>query len=220
MKYLKTVYIWLRNLLSIIGLCLILVSYICFFTDVPNSLFKSISIQSTPKNADVIIVLGAGVTINGWPDRFSSERAVKGIILYKQKFAPKIIFSGGWDHDGYIAAAKAMAKMAKDLGVNESDIFIEDKSHNTYENLLFSSQLMKKHNMQSAIVVTSESHLKRAYLIAKTLKLKVYPAGAEEELIRPQLSYRSKIHNFNILYQVLYEKLGIWKYRSNGWIKS
>lgn len=211
-------YIWgiLKKILESIGLSVVVLIIVCIFTNIPNDLFKNLIVESKIEKADTIIVLGAGVTESGWPDRFSLERAVKGIVLYKKGYAPKIIFSGGWDHDGYIASADAMAMAAKDLGVLESAIIIEDKSKNTYENALNSIEIMKKNNMKNAILVTSESHMKRSLMIFNKLKVPVYPVFAEEELIKPEMSWKEKIHNFSILYQILYESLAMIKYKIKG----
>lgn len=177
-----------------------------------------LNVEQHVKPADAIVVLGAGVTQGGWPDKFSMERTVKGVILYKQGYAHKIIFSGGWDHDGYISSAKAMLKVAEDLGVPKQDILFEDKSHDTHENAIFTAELLKEHQLNSIILVTSASHMKRSALVFSKLGIPVYPAPAEEKLCKPELSWRSKTHNFSIMYQVLYETLGGLKYKANGWI--
>ena len=177
-----------------------------------------LNVEQNLKQSDAIVVLGAGVTENGWPGKFSLERTVKGVILYKQGYAHKLVFSGGWDHDGYISSAKAMLQVAEDLGVPKQNILFEDKSHDTHENALFTAELLKEHQLKSIILVTSASHMKRSALVFNKLGMPVYPAPVEEELCKPELSWRSKIHNFSIMYQVLYETMAGLKYKANNWV--
>lgn len=213
---------WIWNIsqwiLASLGTCLIMIIFVCLFSDIPNDLFSKLAVEQKIQKADAIVVLGAGVTESGWPGKFSLERTVKGVILYKQGYANTIIFSGGWDHDGYISSAKAMLQVAEDLGVPKQAILYEDKSHDTYENALFTSEILKEHKLNSVILVTSASHMRRSALVFNKLGISVYPAPAEEKLCKPELSWRSKIHNFSIMYQVLYETLGGLKYKANGWI--
>lgn len=218
MFIIETIYKISKGILASIGMCFLTTIYMCLFTNTPTELFKQITVKPDIKKADVIIVLGAGVTENGWPGANSLARSSKGVILYKKNYAPKIIFSGGWDHNGYIASAKAMKSFAIDLGVRPEDIIIEDQSRDTYQNALNSSKIMQYYGFRNAILVTSDSHMRRSMAVFNKLRVPVCPAPVEEELIKPELNWKSKIHNFSILYQVLYESTGILKYRSKGYI--
>ncbi|MEW5820118.1 MAG: YdcF family protein [Cyanobacteriota bacterium] len=208
----------IKNILASIGISFILLIYVCLGTNIPTDLFNMLKVEPKIEKADAIVVLGAGTTLGGKPSRFSLERAVEGVILYKEGYAPYIIFSGGWDHDGYISSAEAMANMAKDLGVPESNIIIENLSHDTYQNSLNTLKIMQDAQMKTALLVTSDSHMKRSALLFQKQGIAVYPVPVEEALVKPELSWRSKIHNFSILYQVLYEASAAMKYKNKGWI--
>lgn len=191
---------------------------ICFYTNIPAELFGKLVVAPEIQKADAVVVLGAGVTQTGWPGRFSLERAVEGIILYKKGEASKIIFTGGWDHDGLISSAEAMAKIAKELGVAEEDIFVEKDSHNTYENALFTNKILLDNNLHSVLLVTSESHMKRSLAIFKKMGVNAYPAPVNEFIVNDKMDWKSKIHNFSLLYQFFYESFGVVKYKINGWV--
>jgi uncharacterized SAM-binding protein YcdF (DUF218 family) len=214
----KPIFSIIRNILASLGVAFISLICVCLFTSVPNDLFTLLKVEPKLENADAIVVLGAGVTEGGKPSRFSLERTVDGVILFKQNYAPYMIFSGGWDHDGYISSAEAMADTAIKLGVPESRILVEDKSHDTHENAINTAAIMKANGLQSAILVTSDSHMKRSAILFSKQNLLIYPAPVEEFLPKSELSWRSKMHNFNVLYQVLYEASAAVKYKSNGWI--
>ena len=214
----KAIFSIIRNILASFGLSVIVFIYICMATDLPTSLFNSIKVDPKIQSSDVIVVLGAGVTKNGWPNRYSLERTVKGVILYKKGYASKILFTGGLAHDEYIAPATAMAKMAEDLGIPPSSIIVENKSLDTYENAVFTQKLMKENDLKTAIVVTSDSHMRRSLLVFNKLGVIANPAPVEEAIISPEDSLKARIKNINIMYQVLYEAVGIIKYKHKGWL--
>lgn len=58
-----------------------------------------------------------------------------------------------------------MKQHAIDLGVPEKNIFTEDKSTSTYENADFVREIIKKSKYTSAIIVTSDYHMKRTMMI-------------------------------------------------------
>lgn len=83
-----------------------------------------LSPQADPQKADAIVVVSGGQT---------TTRAEKGIELYKEGWAPKLIFSGAALDDGP-SNAYAMRDEALLAGVPPRDIYIDEKSQNTYQN--------------------------------------------------------------------------------------
>src|SRR5690625_7253268 len=79
-----------------------------------------------------------------------------------------------------------MAKYAVEKGMRKENIIIENKSVNTYENLLFSKRLIgedvsnqARNEKYHAITVTNNFHVFRALLWARKVKLKSDGAGAK-----------------------------------------
>jgi uncharacterized SAM-binding protein YcdF (DUF218 family) len=103
-------------------------------------------VDSGPAKADVIIVLGGGVT---------HERPQRAAELFLQHTAPRIVVSGAGDD----IINRHLMILA---GVPPADIQLESKSKTTRENALFSYQLMRTQNVHSAIIVTSWYHSRRA----------------------------------------------------------
>lgn len=136
------------------------------------------------KTYDYIIVLGSGL-INGHkvPPLLAS-RIDKGMHLFRRfhsvKHPVKIIFTGGQGSDEQLAEGRAMADYALAKGLPEEQIIVEDKAVNTYENLLFSKQLIEKEAAEpyDTIVVTNNYHVFRALLWAKIVGLKCEGAGS------------------------------------------
>ena len=64
-----------------------------------------------------------------------------------------------------------MKNLAIKLGVDESDILVEDTSNNSFENVDNSLKLIASENIHSIALITSEFHMKRCMAIIK----KKYP---------------------------------------------
>ncbi len=111
-----------------------------------------LSPQDNVDKADAIVVVSGGQT---------TSRAEKGIDLYKQGYAPKIIFSGASLDDGP-SNAFAMRDQALASGVPASNIYIDEKSQNTYENAVNSKAILQSIAASKIILVTSPYHQRRA----------------------------------------------------------
>jgi uncharacterized SAM-binding protein YcdF (DUF218 family) len=212
------IYKFIRSTLAGLGFSVIVLLIFSIYTDYPASLFEKLLVKPDPVKSDVIVVLGAGVTKEGWPGKTSLSRAIKGIVLYRQGLAPKIIFAGGWAQNDFIASATAMADIASKLGVPEKDIFIDDTSRTTYENAINAKKIMAEQGMKSAIIVTSASHMRRSMAIFGKLNIPARPVPVEEFIPSPQHNWRSKLYNINLLYQAIYESMAIIKYKKDGQI--
>ncbi|MEI8072787.1 MAG: YdcF family protein [Candidatus Saccharibacteria bacterium] len=141
----------MKSLLVSIGVLigiLIIIFFIIFF-----GLGFFISPQSDPvSKADAIVVVSGGQT---------TTRAEKGIILFKQGLASKIIFSGAALDDGP-SNATAMREQALSAGIPSKDIEVDSDSQNTYQNALNTKKILENIGAHSLILVTSPYHQKRA----------------------------------------------------------
>jgi len=116
-------------------------AFLVFYFDARGLL----SVTGGPKRADVIVLLGGD----------TGGRVVRALELYKAGGAPKILITGYGDwsmNRDYLLRA----------GVKSNALIIEPRSRTTKENAEFSSELMKARGMNSAILVTSWYHSRRA----------------------------------------------------------
>jgi uncharacterized SAM-binding protein YcdF (DUF218 family) len=100
-------------------------------------------IDEKPVKSDVIIVLSGG----------GIERLERGVDLYKKDFASYLMISNGRE-DGLYEAAQQQ-------GIASDSIILENEARSTKENARFTKALMQKHQFQSAIVVSSDYHMRR-----------------------------------------------------------
>ena len=129
-----------------------------------DALWNYLSDQDPLEHAELIFVFGG-------PEL--SARGLFAAELYKRGLAPKILFSGhGQRHmqDVPKAEAEIMATVAKEAGVPEENIIIENKSKNTPENVILSFKEFEKLNFfpKSLILCTVPEHMLRAYLTFKS----------------------------------------------------
>ncbi len=129
------------------------------------------------RNADYIIVLGAGI-IGSKVTPLLAARIEKGIELLRYNPNAVLVMSGGQGSGEDIPESKAMADYAVDKGVDVEKIILEQKSVSTEENLRFSRKLMNKQNPQ-IVVVTTAYHMLRALILAKRQGIKCVGFGAK-----------------------------------------
>lgn len=113
---------------------------------------------------DAVVVLGARVDGDGNPSPALLARTTEGVREYQRGVAPRLILSGGADHEPYVEA-RVMARVAEAQGVPASAIVLDPDSLDTVQNGCFVTRLMKAHGWTSAEVVTSRSHAPRAGMI-------------------------------------------------------
>ena len=135
----------------------------------------SYSNASADGPCDAAIVLGAAV----WGANVSPvfrERINHGIDLYRKGRIRKLIFTGGQGNPGEPTESSAARDYALQLGVPVGDILIEEKSHTTYENILYAKQLADAHGLRRVLIVSDPLHMKRAVSMARDLGLVADPS--------------------------------------------
>lgn len=107
---------------------------------------RFLTINSAPTKSDAIILLTGG----------DIERIQKALELFTAGYAPLIIVSNGLE-DGY-------SPFLIELGIPESNIINETKADSTSTNAKYTSEIMKENKLKSAIVVSSDYHMRRVKL--------------------------------------------------------
>ena len=135
------------------------------------------------RNQDFIIVLGSGLINDKVPPLLAS-RINKAIDFYWKQAAvtspPTIIFSGGQGPDENLPEAEAMQMYAIEKGIPIEHTIQENRSVNTYQNMLFSKQIMDSlKDKYKSIFTTNNFHLFRAGLYAKQAGLNSQGIGSK-----------------------------------------
>jgi uncharacterized SAM-binding protein YcdF (DUF218 family) len=146
----------------------------------------------TKVNSDAILVLGAKSYKGDSYNPCLVSRVTHAAQLYKAKYAPKIIVSGGNDGEDGVNEAETMKQIAINLGVNPEDILLEKKATSTFENFTYSKDILKDNNLNSVIIVTEPFHIKRAALVADKLGLNYTVSPASESPCWTKWKYLSR----------------------------
>lgn len=103
--------------------------------------------------ADAIVAISGGDT---------AARAREAISLYKQGWAPYIIFSGAAQDKQGASNAAVMSQQAIAARVPESAILLDEASVNTADNASQVRSIVMQHGFKRLILVTSPYHQRRA----------------------------------------------------------
>ncbi len=208
---------------------------------VSNNLIISLERQYLPQvtmpSAEAIVVLG-GATRNYEPPRImpdmndSGDRLLYAAKLYQEGVAPILILTGGriqW-YGGESSEAESMATILELMGVPRQAMVLESKSLNTYENAIYTKEILKQRNIKNILLVTSAAHMPRSLAIFQKQGIKAIPAPADilisdRNLIESQFSAESRILSFipnsehlDLTTQAIKEYIGIFIYRLRGWL--
>ncbi len=134
--------------------------------------------KGEPQPADCLIVLGAGLHGSQMSQVLYSR--MKLAAEYLEAYPDcTVIVSGGQGPDEDISESAAMKSYLLGRGIAESRIIEESRSSSTYENLLYSKQIIESQSLGGRIAVLSNSfHLFRAKKIAGGMGLDVQTLGA------------------------------------------
>jgi uncharacterized SAM-binding protein YcdF (DUF218 family) len=95
----------------------------------------------------------------------NGPRTETAVALWKQGYAPLVLFSGGSLDPDSVSSAELMKRDAVRLGVPAAAILVEPTAATTEENAKLTAQLMIDRGLHTAILVTSPYHQRRAALL-------------------------------------------------------
>lgn len=127
------------------------------------------------RDADCILVLGAGVRADGSPSHMLTDRLIVGVSLYSDGAAPKLLMSGDHGQDDY-DEVNTMKAYAVAEGVPAEDVFMDHAGFSTYESLIRARDVF---GVKRVIIVTQEYHLYRALWLAEALGLEAAGVSAD-----------------------------------------
>lgn len=127
-----------------------------------TAIFVGENTPRPPKEADVVIVLGARVMPDGELSTTLLHRIETAYSVYRDGYSEKFIVCGAQGSDEPMTEAKAMAEYLIEQGVPAENVFLEDQSFNTVENLKNARKIMDEQGLDSALIVTSDYHVARS----------------------------------------------------------
>lgn len=189
--------------------------------------------------ADVIVVLGGGtepavdprpsVEVNG-----AGDRVLYTASLYKSGKGAHILLSGGNIsslNEDSTTPAEEMASILTDIGVPEESLWLENSSQNTYENALYSKEILAENDVERILLVTSALHMPRAVALFEKQGLEVIPIPVDFTITENKSSRSSsnstlgkiidvipQVSNLSQTTYAIKEYVGIFIYKLQGWL--
>ena len=181
------------------------------------------TVHRVPEKIDGIVVLGGAVSqriteARGQPAlSAAAERMTEFVALARKHPEAKLVFTGGSALVLYpeLKEVKVARLLFDSLGLDVSRIVFEDESRNTYENALYTRDLVKPQPGETWLVITSAFHMPRAYGCFSRVGWKVLPYPVDY-LTRgdydpsPDFDFMGGLH---ILSLALHEWIGLVAYR-------
>ena len=146
-----------------------------------SGLMLSVQANTPPENVPVI-VLGAQVYSEekmgvSWTGRIN---AAYDYLLDNPQSS--CIVTGGQGGDEPCPGALTEKNVLVKMGIDEERIFLEDRSHNTRENLVFAKEIAEKQGLGGEVaIVTQGFHMYRATQLAKAAGFTPYSLVAETD---------------------------------------
>ena len=176
-----------------------------------------------PARVDGILDLGGGlgddilVARHAPATALSEARLVSTFELARRYPAARVVFSGGW---GRYADAAAAAYGFAQMGLDPRRLTLESRSHDTFENLVFSRQLAKPKPGEVWVLATSAIQMPRAMAVARRLGWPMIPWPTDyltrPAAGRPLADWLDVVGNLQRADAALHEDIGLIAYRMRG----
>lgn len=190
--------------------------------------------------AEVIVVLGGGTESEQYPrpvveTNSAGDRILYAGKLYKDGKAGRLLLSGGnitWLNGRTTTPAEEMARVLDLMDIPREDMWLQTKSQNTYEDALYSSQVLKEKGVQRVLLVTSAQHMPRSIALFQHQGIDVIPAPVDYTITQANwdnlfsfdlqttlVNLAPNTSSMSLTSSVLKEYIGMWVYRMRGWME-
>ena len=163
------------------------------------SVARDIRRQSTVDEvhpADVILVLGAA-EYRGRPSPVLEARLNHALFLYLQHMAPRILTTGGSGGDPTFTEGEVSRAYLSRHNVPSEAIIAETEGSSTVESTVAASEIMRRMNLKSCIVVSDGYHIYRVKKMLESEGMSVYgsprPAEPRDDWGQRWLYFRQAI---------------------------
>lgn len=119
---------------------------------------------------DAVIVLGARVYDSGDPSPILRDRLVIGAEAVDEGMSDRILLSGDHGSEDY-DEVNSMREYVESLEISSEKVFMDHAGFSTYETMYRAKEIFQ---IESAIIVTQDYHLKRAVFNARMLGIEAY----------------------------------------------
>jgi uncharacterized SAM-binding protein YcdF (DUF218 family)/glycosyltransferase involved in cell wall biosynthesis len=164
--------------------------------------------------ADAVVVFGGGVGESGKAGVGTQERVQHAVDAYRSGLSRHLIFSSGYLYS--FPEAESMRALAIQEGVPPDAIALEQRATDTYQNVVFTRDILRQHGWRSVLLVSSPYHMRRALLVwrKEAPEVRVTPTPPP----RSQFYDHSRGISFEQLRGIVHEYAAIAVYWTRGWL--
>ena len=146
-------------------------------------------------------------------------RALEAARIYELLSNPLVITSGGLGQEHTRSAAALMADALVSLGVPAGRIIREARSMNTREHSIYIPPLLRKHGVDSFVLVTSPTHIRRSVKAFEAQGLHPVPSMSAMRSSKQEVTpWWPDLDNLRISEQAFHDYFGLVYYWSRGWL--
>jgi uncharacterized SAM-binding protein YcdF (DUF218 family) len=180
-----------------------------------------------PDNVAGIIVLGGffegaiNLARGGYELNSSADRIVEAAVLARRYPQARVVVTGGSGSlllDGEADGATA-PRLLEALGIERGRMVLEDQSRDTYENALFTRELVEPQEGETWLLVTSAFHMPRSVMLFRRAGFDVVPWPVDYRTTGEDslgLSRNNVVHTLQTTGVALREWIGLVAYWVTG----
>jgi len=177
--------------------------------------------------AQAIVVLGGNTANNrlNWFEPYNSATASPRVdtaaLLYKAKRAPLIVVSGA-ALEGKVSEAQSMAHALEEQGIPPQVLVLENRSHNTHQNGVYTAAKLRALHISRILLVTSALHMPRALAVFRKQGLMAIPAPSAPQIYVPGTPgfsfWLPDMRALDASRSIIKEYVGLLVYWLRGWV--
>lgn len=150
------------------------------------------------RNADAILVLGAA-QYNGRPSPVLKARLDHALDLYREGWAPRLIFTGGVGAGDTLSEGEVARRYAVEAGVPDSAILVDREGATSAASVDAAAVLMKANGLETALIVSDSYHMLRLVLLARRAGIRPYRAPAPGPIDQDRATHRRYVLRESVL---------------------
>ncbi len=158
------------------------------------------------------------------PSRPSMFRVMEAAYIYNLLDEPLMILSGGIGDPRYQLnpESNAMAKVIVEMGIKNDRIRLESRSQNTHDQGVNVAKLLKKHNIDKFVLVTSPTHMRRAQSVFAAQgfdSIAAIAPGGSDKIKSSHLPFLPTVAGLFASQSAMREYLATTYYWAHGWLR-
>ncbi len=207
-----------RHSVSFIAATVLIALLVVAFTPIAVAPSRAlIRTDSLPASSDAVVVLSAGVTMDGFIHQQGLDRLLKGLELVRQGVAPTLLVTREQrvDDDRKVTGAHDQYALAALAGV--TTFLSTPIAASTHDEAIAVARIARSNRWRRIVLVTSPFHSRRACATFERAGLEVscVPSDSRDIAVHTLTGASDRVGAFSMW---IYEMAATLQYRAKGWM--